>query len=217
MAAEFDGLLALVQAGDTEALTARLKGKPALAEGRDDQGVSLLMHCLYHKRPDMVELVSEVKPGIDFWEAVSTGNTEVCTVFLKQRTNFAEEEAGDGFRATHLAAFFNQPATLEILLKAGADPSAVSGNPMEVCPLNCAAAAGANACAELLLEAGAEPDSAQHGEITALMGAAAGGNAALVGLLLEAGAAKALKSADGHTAAEFARERGHEDVAKSLA
>jgi ankyrin repeat protein len=46
--------------------------------------------------------------------------------------------------------------------------------------------------------------------------AAANGFSDAVDVLLAAGASKAIKTPDGKTAADFARERGHEDLAKRL-
>ena len=92
-----------------------------------------------------------------------------------------------------------------------------AGNPSAVHPLHSAAAIGSVAICRMLLEAGAEVDAQQHGGYTPLMSASLHGNGPLVDLLLEHGAARELESDDGKTAADMARDGGHEDVAGRLA
>jgi ankyrin repeat protein len=67
-----------------------------------------------------------------------------------------------------------------------------------------------------LLAAGADPDARQEGGFTPLMGAAGAGRADLASALLAAGADPALTDRHDHTAADHARQHGHNELAERL-
>ena len=96
----------------------------------------------------------------------------------------------------------------------------MSKNPLRNQPLN-AAVAGPNgerrpACVRLLLEAGADVNNRQEGGNTPLHTSAHLGDSASVDALLAHGADAELRSDDGKSAADYAREGGHEELAKRL-
>ena len=68
----------------------------------------------------------------------------------------------------------------------------------------------------LLLEKGASVNARQVGGFTPLMSAAAANRRDLAELLLAHGADPALTNDQGQTAADFARERGHTELAAWL-
>ena len=120
----------------------------------------------------------------------------------------------------HLAPWAGQPETTRLLLERGADLTAVSTNALRNQPLN-AAVAGPNAetrtaCVRLLLEAGADANNRQERGHTPLHTSAHLGDAATVEALLAHGADSGLQSDDGNAAADYAREGGHEELAKEL-
>ena len=155
---------------------------------------------------------------LDVFEAAAVGDAERLAVLLATEPQSARAYTPDGFTALHYAAFFSRDvACARALLDAGADPNAVARNGTDLRPINSAAASDARAVVELLLARGADVHAAQQGGYTALHSAAANGDAELVRALLAAGARADERATDGRSPADFARERGHPDVAASLA
>ena len=95
------------------------------------------------------------------------------------------------------------------LLKAGADPNAVSRNAMRVQALHSAAVRGEPKVIFSLLEAGGDPNGRQEGGFTPLQARALRGDLENCRLLLEKGADPQLKTEDGRTALDIARAQGH--------
>jgi ankyrin repeat protein len=124
--------------------------------------------------------------------------------------------AGDGFPALGLAAYFKQPAIVRLLLDRGADPNQAAANAAGVTALHAAVSSNQLQAAEWLLDAGADVNARQQMNYTPLMGAAANARAELLDLLLARGADPALVTTDGKTAADLAREHGHDGVAERL-
>jgi hypothetical protein len=100
------------------------------------------------------------------------------------------------------------------LLDRGADPNA--RNRSGATPLMLAVGHGQEPIARLLLDRGAKPDLANSEGRTPLMIAAMGGRTALVQLLLEHGADRARADGRHKTALDYAREQGHDDIARLL-
>jgi len=91
-------------------------------------------------------------------------------------------------------------------------------NPLRNQPLHASVALNHSAdVVRLLLEAGADVNATQHGGYTPLLQAAAAGKKDLVLLLLEHGARLDCICDQGKSAADYARERGHEELAELLA
>jgi ankyrin repeat protein len=120
------------------------------------------------------------------------------------------------------ACWSGDKLSVEILLKAGADPSGPRGysdfhdhiDRIGIEPmwhLVQASYSGHPAVTRLLLRAGADPNLAYGEGVTALTVAADKGQTEIVRLLLAAGADKNYKSYRG-TAAEIAERRGHTEI-----
>ena len=124
----------------------------------------------------------------------------------------------DGFTPLHLAAFFRRPDTARLLVERGALVDVVARNEeLQVTPLQSAAAAREEETAALLLERGADPNTQQRGGFTALHAAAQHGDEPLVELLLAHGAdPSSLRPTTAVTAADFARDGGHPELAARL-
>ena len=207
---------AAVKAGDLTLLREVLAASPDKAQSRDDAGISLLMTARYRMRLDMVEEILAHHGALDVFEAAALGKVERIRAILARDPGAIDAHSADGFTPLHLAAFFAQPAVMELLLDQGARVDAVSTNAMKLRALHSAAAANSLDAVTLLLARGAEPNTHQHGGLTALMAAASNGNLAMVSALLAKGADPNLAAADGTRAVGLARAKGHVEVVARL-
>jgi uncharacterized protein len=209
-------IIETVAAGDVKLLGQILAADPMAAAARDPEGVSVLMHALYRRRSDMVDVILATQPDLDVFELAALGRTADLAPRLADDREAAGRWSPDGFTPLHLAAFFAHAGAVRILLDAHADPGAVARSGSQVEPLHSAVAAGDRLIVELLLEAGADPNAVQHGGWTPLHAACLHGDTALAQLLLAAGASRDVTSADGSTPADLARREHHDAVVDLL-
>lgn len=210
-------LMAALQAGDIDKIKRSLESHPSLASMRDERGVSALMHAYYRGRGDIAELILNLRPDLDIFEATAAGKLEPVSAILDRDPAQVNNWSCDGFTPLHFAAFFRRTEIARELVGRGANVRAVSMNPMEVTPLHSAAAARATEIVRLLLEHGAPVNSRQHGGWTALHAAADHGDKQMIELLLQHGADPAARNDDGKNAAEIAQAKGHKDLLSLLA
>lgn len=209
-------LMEAVQGGNVERLEELLVAEPALAEARDENGVSILLTAAYHRQEGAVELLLARKTTLDVFEAAAFGRTQRLAELLDEDGERLGVPSPDGFTPLHLAAFFGRVEAARLLLERGADASVPAENPMAVRPLHSAAACCSRELVALLLEHGAPPDAAQQAGYTALHSAAMHGDAEMVENLLAHGANASQAAEDGRTAADFADEAGHAELATRL-
>jgi ankyrin repeat protein len=209
-------ILEAVEKGDMQALEAALEADPGRSAAGDEGGVSVLLQAAYRGRSDMVEVLLRHRPSLDIFEAAALGRADRVEELLREDTSLAGAWSADGFTALHLAAFFRHIDCARLLIQQGADVSAHSHNPMSVAPLNSAAASGQREVVEMLLDHGAEVNACQSGGYTSLHSAAHNGDGPLVELLLSRGASTGLKTDEGKSAADMAREKDHEELAERL-
>ena len=204
----------LVAGGDADGLRGTLARQPALAEARDAEGVSVVLRARYQGRDDLVAVILAAGPTLDVFDAAALGRTGELEQLLGLDPSLAQAWSGDGFTPLHLAAFFDQVEAARLLLAHGADPGAVSRNPMAVQPLHSAAAGGRAEVVRLLLEAGADPNARQHGGWTPLHAAARRGDAHMVDLLVTHGADPRATDDAGESPAGLAADTRHEEAAR---
>jgi len=195
-----DELIALIDAGDAAAVRELLAREPAAAAGRDEQGLSVLMHGRY-RGPELYEAVLAADPPLDPFDRIVAG--------LADGLPAPDARTPDGFTALHIAAFAGNTQAARTLLAAGADPNVLAtASFAQVTPLGTAATFGANEIAALLLEHGADTElTADHG-FTPLHSAAQNDNRELVELLLAHGANRSASAESGKSPADVAT--GHE-------
>ena len=209
-------VIAAVQSGDAAKVRNLLHDDSSLAAAKDANGVSAVMHALYHRRPEIADLLIAAKPELDIFEATAAGKTDQLSEMLKRDPESPKRWSADGFTALHFAAFFNRPEIARMLIRHGADVSAAAKNPMKVTPLHSAAAAHSREIVRLLLENDAPADARQHGGWTALHEAAQIGDTEMVRDLLQFGADPQARNDDGKTPADMAAGKGYEEILKLL-
>jgi ankyrin repeat protein len=196
-----------------------LAESPGLATARDDEGVSAVLHALYHGRASLAETIAGAAPELDIFEAAALGRADRVRELLAADPSLARASSPDGFTALHLPAFFGGAGTADAakaLLDAGADVAARSQNSFAVLPLHSAASGGHSEIVELLLAAGAEPDPRQRHGWTPLHAAAQNGDARSLEALLAAGADPELRNDDGLSARDLARAAGNDELVARL-
>jgi ankyrin repeat protein len=198
-------LFEAIAAGDEDAVQELVELRPELAERRNEAGLSPVLHALYNGKADVAEVLLNVNPALDVFDAAATGRTRGMEELLDGEPKLARNWSADGFTPLHYAAFFGQEDAARILLERGAEVEVVARNEsIRVTPLHSAAAGSHSGIVTLLLEAGADPNAAQDGGFTPLHSAAQNDDRESAEALLAAGADPSLASDDGKTAAQLA-------------
>jgi ankyrin repeat protein len=209
-------LLDAIKSKDLEAARAAMATDPSAARGVSPEGASLVCLAVYYGQIDIAEAVAAAKDTLDVFDAAALGRVDRLTALLDADPSLANARAGDGFPALGLAAYFKHPAAARLLLDRGADPNLAASNAAKVTALHAAISSNQLEIAEWLLDAGADVNARQQMDYTPLMGAAANARESLIDLLLARGADRTLTTTDGKTAADLAREHGHEATAARL-
>ena len=209
-------LVEAVKLSDNKRVEELLRQDPALARARDESGVSAILLARYRGATEIVDELRPAAGDLDVFEAAALGDGDRLARLLDEDAGLASAWSSDGFTPLHLAAFFGQSHTAELLVDRGANVAAVSRNRLAVMPLHSAAAGGHTQIARLLVACGADVNAMQEGGFAPLHGAAQNGDRALVELLLDAGADATRATEDGRRPVDMAREHGHDDVAALL-
>ena len=150
-------------------------------------------------------------------EAVKNRDAGRAEALLTERVD-PNVRQPDGATALHWAAHWDDVATVELLIHAGAEVNAA--NDYGVPPLAVACQNGSTVSAkvvEILLKAGANPNAEFPSGETVLMTASFAGNVDVVKALLARGAnVNATEIAKGQTALMWAVSEGHRDVVRAL-
>jgi len=198
-----------------------------LVHSRDGSGATAVLLATYHGLDDMLGVLLRAGTRLDLFEAAAVGDTERVREALVDDPSQVAETSGDGFPPLQLACFFGRTeAALALLdvLKARSDGAELldrpARNPTRVRPVHSAAACrDAEASLTLLrelLDAGADVEAEQAGGFRPLHAAASSGRGEVVELLLARGADAGAETDLGRTAADFAAEKGHADLAERL-
>jgi ankyrin repeat protein len=210
-------LFAAIDAGQLERLKQLLDAEPDLASSRDADGISAVMHALYHGHRPAAEGLAARLPALDVFQAAGLDRADDVARLVGKDPSLAAEWSVDGFTALHFAAFFGGRGGASVLVAAGADPNLRSRNDLGVMPIHSAVAGHRADVVAVLLDAGADPNVRQRHGWTPLHGAAQTGDTESVERLLAAGADPAAVNDDGTSAAELARRAGHGELAERLA
>lgn len=211
----YDALQAIEQ-GNIQRLRDLLTEEAELVNARDEQGVSLVLRAMYRHSGDALDALMSHAPQLDVFTAAALGDERRLAAILAQDALAAESFQGDGFTPLQLACFFGSVATAKMILERGANPEAVSRNPMELRAIHSAAASRSKEVMELLLSHGVDVNSAQHGGWTALHAAVNNADLGMTKLLLAGGADPRANNDFDQTPADLARAKGDEALLRLL-
>lgn len=208
----------LIRQGKTAEIAEAVEQQPSLTQSRDAQGISALMLAIYTQQPVIRDFLLTRHKELDIFEAAAVGDCARLHHFIAADAMSARAISPDGWTPLHLAAAFSSPEAVTLLLEHGAHVHQPSHNPLRNQPLHaCVALNHSLEAVRVLIEAGADVNAAQHGGYTPLLQAAAAGKKDLVILLLEHGARLDCRCDQGKSAWDYAKERGHTEVADMLA
>ncbi|KAG4166923.1 hypothetical protein ERO13_A13G164500v2 [Gossypium hirsutum] len=186
------------------------------ADSVDSHGQSLLHVAIAQSRPDIVQLLLEFEPDIEFQsrygstplEAASGCGEELIVELLLAHKAIPDRSESSSRGPIHLATIGGYFEVLRLLLLKGANVDALTkdGNTA----LHLAVENRRRDCTRLLLANGADPSvrNTRDGD-TALHVAAGLGDEQMVKLLLQKGVNKDIRNKTGKTAYDVAAEHGH--------
>jgi ankyrin repeat protein len=205
-------LLEAVKKGDTAAVQKLLAANPDLVNAVNQQGLPAVLVAVYYSQGDIANILRNAGAEMSLFELAALGDLEKVQAELADWPEDIHEFGRDGFNPLQLACYFGHAELAAWLVEQGADVNAVARNEMKIQPLHAAAARGNEEIVRMLLENEADVNGRQQGDFTPLHAAAQNGDVPLARLLLEHGADATLKTAEGKTAADLARTKGHTEI-----
>ena len=206
------GIIEAIKTGDVVRVYELLESDPALANSRNESGVSALLLSTYYGRDEITKALLERNVALDIFEAAAVGREDRVRELLDDRPELANQYADDGFTPLGLASFFCHPTVARLLIERGADVNAVSKNTQRVTPLHSAVSRRQTALARVLLAHGANVNARQQSGVTPLHQAAHNAQAEMVSLLLSHGADIQARMDDGQTPLTLAMETDNREV-----
>ncbi len=209
--------ISLVRRGATTEIAEQVQHDPSMAQSRDAQGVSALLWAVYSGQTVVRDFLLSGLETLDVHEAAAVGDLPRLESVLKQDPSLARAVSSDGWPPLHLAAAFGGAPAVMVLLEHGADVHQVATSAMQNQALHAAISLSRDAATvRLLLAHGAEVNAREAGGYTPLHQAASAGRLELVDILLAAGADAAMQCNRGKTAAAYAKEKNHAEIAERL-
>lgn len=212
-----DPIFALLEGDDPSSLIKAIGDDRELHRLKDEEGASLILHCLYNGYEAAQNALLALGPVLTLHEAAALGREDVIRENLAKVPWAIDNLSPDGWTALHLAAFFGRYPVVSALLDAHADANVWSRAFIRNYPLHSACAGAHTQCALALIPVTTDLDAKDNNGYTPLMLAASHGLRDVVGDLIAEGASPRLRSSAGKTARDIAIECGHESIATILA
>lgn len=206
----------LIKNRDDAALRAALQQNPALADGKNEQGIPYLLFAAYYRNQPAIDLLKKHKSSLNIFEAAAIGDTEKLQELAGQDASLVNGFAPDGFTPLGLACYFGQAEAARLLISLGAGVNIASSNSFRVAPLHSACAISHFELVKLLVEHGADVNARQSSGVTPLHSAAHNGQLQIAELLVEHGAEVNAQMDSGQTPLSMAEEKGFSEVAGFL-
>jgi uncharacterized protein len=181
-------MLDAIKNGDTKHAVELLGADSSLAKGTTPEGVSYISLAMYHRRPEIAQLLAAERTDLDLPEACAVGDTARVRQLVAGDPDGVNRFSADGFAPVALAAYFGHPDIVEVLLAAGAEVNAQAQNQMKVAAIHAAVSARDARCVDILLKNGADPNLPQQDGITPLHVAQMNKDEPVIRLLAAAGA-----------------------------
>ncbi len=184
---------------------------------RSESGETLFLYSLYRGKAKCVDALQR-RGGLTLQEAAAAGDVQRIDALVGAAPWTIQSLSADGWTALHLAAYLGRDAAVIRLLELGRRRAAMgarirneSGHPRRMCGLP----PGQDRTRKLVAATGDLDVTPKHG-YTPLMEAAVNGYVDAIDVLLAAGADISRRHPDGKTAADFAREKGHQELVQRL-
>jgi ankyrin repeat protein len=206
-------IIGWIKTGQNGELAQALKANPLIAEGKTEQGISLLLLATYHRNKIAIELLRSYRQHLDIFEAASIGDMINLEMQLANDINLLNAYSIDGFTPLGLACFFGQYDAVSFLLAQGANPNLASVNAFRVAPIHSACAISNYDITELLIRYSANINVKQQQGITPLHSAAHHGQTRIVQLLITHGADTNAQTDAGQTPLDMALEKNFLETA----
>lgn len=210
-------LIEAVKAGKADDVARMLDAQPALVGAQGDNGTSAILLALYHRHPAIAQLFVDRGAPLDVFEASALGRVDRVAVLIAEDATRVSAYAPDGFYPIGLAAFFAHLGVVQALIAAGADVRAAARNPFKVQAVHAAVAGHDLDVVRAVLGAGADANAQQQEGFRPLHEAAVSGNRPLAELLVAHGANPRLVNDAGKNSIDFARDKGHHELAEWMA
>lgn len=205
-----------IETGNFQDLDLLLSKDPQLVNKKTSQEISALLLACYYRKPQIIEVILKHITTITIHEACAVGLKDHVQMMIDYKKDIVDELSTHGFTPLGIATHFNHEDIVGLLLKHHADPNISSQNGFNVFPLHASVSANNTSISRMLLEAGAEVNIFQQGNMTPLHFAAQHGNIDLIILLLEKGADIHAITSTGDTASMIASSKGYHELASIL-
>lgn len=218
-------LFKAIQEKRADQVTALLERDPALANQKNEKGVSPTIAAMSLRNGDVflrpqdnavLKAVLAAKPKPDVFEEAALGNATALAARLDEDKTLVQAWHSSGWTLLHFAAFGGNVNTAALLIDRGAEIEARAKNKFENTPLQVAGLTGQVEMSALLIKKGADVRASYEHGVTALHLAAELGSVDLLKILLDAGADVNAKMEDGTTALDIALKSKHEKAAAFL-